>query len=236
MKKQIDNIVEWMRKAVEEAGAKGVLFGLSGGIDSAVVAGLAKKAFPENSLGLILPCESHLEDEEHARIVAEHFNLDTKKIDLTDTYRTLVEAIAIDFKSDLAMTNIKPRLRMTSLYALGQELNYLVLGPTNKSEFVLGYFTKHADSGVDLLPIVDFVKRDVYKMAEIFEIPSIIIQKKPSAGLAKNQTDEEDLGISYDEIDDYIEKDIASKEIKEKVDTMFKRSEHKRQYAKIYRK
>lgn len=229
-------LVEWIKNSVEEAGANGVVFGLSGGIDSAVVAGISKIAFPDNSLGVIMPCHSNPKDEEDARLVADKLKLKLKKVDLTGSYDTLLKAMGEDFQSQLALTNVKPRLRMTTLYALAQEKNYLVLGPTNKSEFHLGYFTKHADSGVDLLPIVDFVKEEVYEMAEFLNIPKDIIHKKPSAGLSSDQTDEEDLGISYKDIDSYIKYGEGNKDIANKIDKMHKRSEHKRVYAKKYTK
>ena len=156
MEKKIDDIVLWLREKVKAAGAKGIIFGLSGGIDSAVVAGIAMKSFPKDSLGVIMPCHSNEEDEIHGRLVSDRLGLATKKVDLTSTYETLLESLDFSSDSRLALANIKPRLRMTSLYYLAQELNYLVVGPTNKSEFILGYYTKHGDSGVDLLPIASF--------------------------------------------------------------------------------
>lgn len=191
----IEHIVEWINEKVIDAGCDGVVFGLSGGIDSAVVAAIAKQAFPENSLGLIMPCHSIEEDEKHARLVADKINLNIEKVDLTSTYDELVKNIKKKEHNQLALSNIKPRLRMTTLYYYAQINNYLVLGPTNKSEFVTGYFTKHGDSGVDLLPIADFVKGEIYEMARILDIPKEIINKPPSAGLVKNQTDEDEMGI-----------------------------------------
>ena len=234
MNKEIDNIVQWIQEKVKEANSKGVVFGLSGGIDSAVVAGLAKKAFPDTSLGVIMPCHSNPQDEEHGILVANSVGIDTKVVDLTNSYDEMIKAF--DYKSDskLALANVKPRLRMTTLYYLAQELGYLVVGPTNNSEYRIGYFTKHGDSGVDILPIASYTKKDIFKMARELNIPEEIINKKPSAGLWEDQTDEDEMGISYDELDAYILTGEARKEVKEKVDRMDRISEHKRNYPPIY--
>lgn len=234
---EIINIANWIKEKVKEANCDGVVFGLSGGVDSAVVAGICKKVFPDTSLGLIMPCESQDEDEEHALLVAQALGLKTSKVDLTKTYRLLVDSfVDTSRENKLALSNIKPRLRMTTLYYYAQENNYLVIGPTNKSEFLTGYFTKHADSGVDLLPIADFVKEEIWEMARVLEIPDLIIHKKPSAGLWGDQTDEDEMGIAYDELDDYILNDRASDEVKEKVDRMYRISAHKRTFPPIYKK
>lgn len=234
---EIINIGNWIKEKVEKAGCEGVVFGLSGGVDSAVVAGICKKVFPETSLGLIMPCESIDEDEEHALILSDRLDLKIIKVDLTDTYRLLVDSLSETKKDNrLALSNIKPRLRMTTLYYYAQEKNYLVIGPTNKSEFITGYYTKNADSGVDLLPIADFVKEEIWNMARCLNIPDFIIDKKPSAGLWGEQTDEDEMGIAYDELDDYILNDKASDEVKGKIDGMYRRSAHKRSFPPIYKK
>lgn len=234
MEREIDGIITWIQDKVEEAKAKGVIFGLSGGIDSAVVAGLAKRAFPDTSLGVIMPCYSNPEDEEHGILVAKSMGLETRKVDLSASYDSMIRAFNFKSRSDLALANIKPRLRMTSLYYLAQELGYLVLGPTNLSEYRVGYYTKHGDSGVDLLPIASYVKTDIFKMAEILDIPREIIDKKPSAGLWEDQTDEEEMGFSYEDLDKYILEGEGREELVEKVDQMDRRSEHKRSFPPIY--
>ena len=227
-------LVNWIQGKVKNAGAKGVVFGLSGGIDSAVIAAIAKKAFPNNSLGIIMPCHSEKIDEEHGILVADSMNLEITKVELTNSFDTLLEAIPLKSQHKLAISNIKPRLRMTTLYYYAQSNNYLVLGPSNKSEFVVGYFTKHGDSGVDLLPLASFVKSEIREFARYLNIPNIIIEKPPSAGLWENQTDEEEMGFSYELLDNYIKTGQGQDEIIKEIDRMDKRSQHKREYPPIF--
>lgn len=230
----IEKIVDWMKEIVKGAKAEGLVFGLSGGIDSAVIAGLAKLAFPENSLGVIMPCYSDPIDEEHGILVARSLDLQFTKVDLSRTFDVLVSSIDEENKNKMAKINLKPRLRMTTLHYFAQNNNYLVAGSTNKSEFTVGYFTKFGDSGVDMLPLASFVKTEIRELARRLNIPDIIIEKLPTAGLYSNQNDEEDLGFSYDILDEYIKTGKGPKEIIEKIERMYKNSEHKRTYPPIF--
>jgi len=230
----IDNLVKWLQEKVEEAGAKGLVFGLSGGIDSAVVAGLAKKAFPNNSLGIIMPCHSDPIDEEHGILVAEKLNLEVAKVNLSNSFDVLLESMKVENKNKMAISNLKPRLRMTTLYYFAQNNNYLVAGSSNKSEFTVGYFTKHGDSGVDLLPLASFVKSEIRELARYLNIPNIIIEKPPTAGLWANQTDEKEMGFSYDVLDNYIKTGDGSEELVNKIKRMNLVSQHKRVYPPIF--
>lgn len=231
-----NKLIEWLKEKVDQAGCKGVVFGLSGGIDSAVVAALSKKAFPENSLGIIMPCHSQPQDEEHARLLADTLDLSILKVDLTETFETLRKEVKDDNSNKLANSNIKPRLRMTTLYYFAQMKNYLVVGPSNKSEFTTGYFTKHGDSGVDILPIADFVKEEIYELARHLGVNDEIINKPPSAGLWENQTDEDEMGFGYSDLDKYIKTGEGKPEIVSKIKRMNKISEHKRQFPPIFKK
>lgn len=230
----IEELVKWLQVKVKDANAKGIVFGLSGGIDSAVMAGIAKLAFPNNSLGVIMPCHSDPIDEEHGKLVAEALNLKTLKVDLTNSFDLLLGSIESDKDNKMAISNIKPRLRMTTLYFLAQTNNYLVVGPTNKSEYVVGYFTKYGDSAVDLLPLASFVKSEIRELGKALNIPEIIIEKPPTAGLWEDQTDEEEMGFGYDVLDKYIKTGEGPEEIKSKIDRMFNISNHKRNYPPIF--
>lgn len=232
----VNDIIKWLKDTVEEAECKGLAFGLSGGIDSAVVAALAKKAFPNDSLGVIMPCHSQSKDEEHAMLVAEALDLEVKKVDLTNTFDTLLDSIGDDDLHHMAVSNVKPRLRMTTLYYYAQKNKYLVVGTGNKSEFTLGYFTKHGDSGVDIFPICDFVKSEVRELAKYLDIPEIIITKPPSAGLWEGQTDEEEMGMTYEDLDNYIMTGEAPEDVKEKIERLNKLSAHKRRLPLMFKR
>lgn len=232
--KVCSDLINWLKEKVNEAGCKGLVLGVSGGIDSAVVAALAKRAFPNNSLGIIMPCHSNPQDEEHARLLANTLDLDISKVDLTDTFNIMTREIKDKNTNKLATSNIKPRLRMTTLYYFAQLNNYLVAGPSNKSEFITGYFTKHGDSGVDIFPIADFVKEEIFKLARYLGVNEEIINKPPSAGLWENQTDEDEMGFSYKELDTYIKTGTGDKNIVEKIDRMYKVSQHKRKFPPMY--
>ncbi|MFA5577514.1 MAG: NAD(+) synthase [Tissierellaceae bacterium] len=233
--KVVEELVAWLRKQVEDAQAEGLVFGLSGGIDSALVAALAKKAFPDSSLGIIMPCYSDPIDEEHGRLVSDSLDLQVKKVDLSDTFDLLLGAIKEENRNRLAISNLKPRLRMTTLYYFAQNNKYLVVGPSNKSEFTVGYFTKHGDSGVDILPLASFVKSEIVELARYLKLPEVIIEKAPTAGLWTNQTDEEELGFSYDTLDRFIKTGDGPRDIVGKIEKMNENSKHKRSFPPIFR-
>lgn len=203
-----NEIVSWIKKEVKAAGAKGCVFGLSGGVDSSVAGVLCKKAFPENVLGLIMPCFSLGQDLKDARLIAEKFSIPTRLVDLKEVLNQLylqLEGKRYQVKEvNLAVANLKPRLRMLTLYYWANKLNCLVVGTGNKSEAVMGYFTKYGDGGVDLLPLGGIFKSQVRELAQELEIPSSIIKKAPSAGLWAGQTDEDEMGITYKELDKII--------------------------------
>ncbi len=195
-----DEIAAWLRDYADQAGAKGYVVGLSGGIDSACTAALCQRAVGENVLGVLMPCHSSPEDGEMAQLVAESFDLKTVAVDLGPTYDALLAASPSGV-SDMARANIKPRLRMATLYALAQTHSYLVAGTGNKSELEIGYFTKWGDGGVDVEPLGNLYKWQVRQLARELGVPAPVIQRPPSAGLWTGQTDEGELGITYDNLD-----------------------------------
>ncbi|MGI9951883.1 NAD(+) synthase [Moorellaceae bacterium AZ2] len=237
MKELADKLVAWIQEKVQKSGCQGVVLGLSGGIDSAVVAALCKRAFPENSLGLIMPCYSNPRDAEDAELVARTLSLPTKTIVLDAVYDALVEALTgspyIPQERSLALANIKPRLRMTALYYWANKLNYLVVGTGNKSELAVGYFTKYGDGGVDILPLANLVKTQVRELALYLHIPESIINKPPSAGLWEGQTDEGEMGLTYAVLDHYLLTGEAPPAVAERINHLMAGSQHKRQLPAV---
>ncbi|ATG97328.1 NAD(+) synthase [Mesoplasma lactucae] len=234
LKEYLDYLVKFIRQTVKDAHCDGVVVGISGGIDSAVVAMLAKKAFPDNSLTIWMPCDSSKEDYDCANQLIKAGDLNTLTIDLKATF----EAMLNTFKqqnfelSKLATANIKARLRMTTLYATAQTKNYLVLGTDNADEWYIGYFTKFGDGGVDAVPLIHLLKSEVREAAKMLGVPEDIITRKPTAGLWENQTDESEIGYSYDQIDNYLKtKHSDDAKLVERIETLHKNSEHKRHPA-----
>jgi NAD+ synthase len=232
-----EHLTEWIRAEVTAGDGRGAVFGLSGGIDSAVVAALAKQAFPHHSLGVVLPCHSDPRDAEDGALVAHHFGVPSATVDLGPVYDLLLEQLAgssIDLQeSRLVTANLKPRLRMTALYAFANQLGYRVLGTGNRSELAVGYFTKYGDGGADLLPLGSLVKSEVRDLARSLGVPERIMTKPPSAGLWADQTDEAEMGLTYEELDAYLLTGAASPAVKAKVDAMNAASEHKRALPRI---
>lgn len=234
LKAYLDYLVEFIRQTVQSAHAQGVVVGISGGIDSAVVALLAKKAFPDQTLTCWMPCHSDEFDEACAKQLAEKGDLDPLTIDLGSTFDQLTNTFQEQNFSltPLATANIKARLRMTTLYAAAQSKNYLVLGTDNADEWYIGYFTKFGDGGVDVVPLVHLLKGEVREAAKILGVPQAIIDRAPSAGLWANQTDENEIGYSYEEIDHYLlTKDQSNPGLVKRIETLHANSEHKRNGA-----
>lgn len=245
MEKEVNNITAWLKQTVSNAGLDGLLVGISGGLDSAVVANLIQRAFPENSLGVIMPIHTSTDNMTDADKVVEDCGIDSMTIDLTETHDMMYNGIRnqlkakVEFNEEndrLAGANLRARLRMSTLYTLATNYNYLVVGTDNASEFYTGYFTKYGDGGVDILPIVEFTKTEVRKMAAYLNVPESVVSKKPSADLWEDQTDEAEMGVSYDTIDAYLKgADIPEKE-KQIIEAMHRKTAHKRDDLPAFRR
>jgi NAD+ synthase len=245
---QGDAIAKWLKDQVESSGAQGIAVGLSGGIDSAVVLALAARATPGRIVGVLMPCHSDPLDEEHARLAAGRVEAPVIRLDLGPTYDRLADALRAaldslpgdrdrgaavaddDIRARLPLANVKPRLRMTSLYFVANSLNYLVAGTGNRSELSIGYFTKYGDGGVDLLPLGRLLKNEVRALARELKVPAPIIDKPPSAGLWTGQTDEHEMGFSYDELEGYLTKGAGavSPAVAAQIERFGRASDHKR--------
>lgn len=237
MENHIEKIVQWLRERTEEAGAKGLLVGVSGGLDSAVVANLIKRAYPEDGLGVIMPIHTSEKNIQDAIDVTEACEINAMTIDLTETHTVMYRHIAEELKvqsrfseeqDKLANANLRARLRMSSLYTLAAHHNYLVVGTDNASEWYTGYFTKYGDGGVDILPLVEFTKTEVREMARILNVPERVVSKVPSADLWEEQDDETEMGVSYNVIDAYLKGETISNTDKELIEQMHRRTNHKR--------
>lgn len=229
-------IEEWLREQINESGARGFVVGLSGGIDSAVTAALCQNVCAETTLGVIMPCHSNSQDAEHAELLAKSIGIEYITVNLNETFEKMVRLLTgEDYnpdKKDMTIANIKPRLRMTTLYWHAARRQSLVVGTGNRSEITVGYFTKYGDGGADLLPIANLVKKEVVELAKHLAVPTPIIDKPPSAGLWAEQSDEQEMGITYKELDRYILTGQADDRVKNIVDTLALNSMHKKNMPK----
>lgn len=253
-----NDIESWLSDHLKNSGAERFVLALSGGIDSALVCGLATRAVgADRVLGVLMPSSSNPDDAASAHKVAAAFGVRTLTIDLTgptDALKSVLPAaedVAQSLETDhlstagveqLANANLKPRLRMTTVYYVANLCSGIVLGTGNKSEAMIGYFTKYGDGGVDLLPIVDLYKFEVREMSRAIGVPDSVVRRPPSAGLWEGQTDEHEIGLSYEELDNAliaiarndtseIEPDVLGK-----VQQMIAGSQHKRTPIPAFRR
>lgn len=244
MENTIKQIIKWLQAQVKAAQVNGLLVGVSGGLDSAVVAHLIKRAFPNHSLGVIMPLNSNPVDIEHAELVVQSCEINHLTIDLTKSHQTLYSAVEGEIQSievieqlnnaQLADANLRARLRMSTLYTIATHYNYLVVGTDNASEWYTGYFTKYGDGGVDLLPIVSFTKEEVRELAKHLGVPEEVIYKEPSADLWTGQTDEKEMGTTYDYIDAYLRGEQIPDKDRQLIERMHERTKHKREPIKQF--
>ncbi|MCD4774497.1 MAG: NAD(+) synthase [Candidatus Aegiribacteria sp.] len=222
-----DSIENWIKLIVSEASATGVVVGLSGGLDSAVSAALCAEALGnENILGLMMPCGSIQSDTDDGVRIAEHLRIKYKVLDLSPVLQSFIEAGRLDDTSVMNLANIKSRLRMAMLYAYSP--GRLVLGTSNYSEILVGYWTKWGDGASDFLPISRLYKDEVRELAATLGLPRWVINRIPSAGLWPGQSDEEEMEITYREIKAYFQNGDISVSAIARIDKMIESSEHKR--------
>ena len=235
--KEYDGRVAFIRKLVEDSRAKGIVFGNSGGKDSALV-GILCKAACDDTVGVIMPCSSARNfgsDLEDANALARQYGIRTLTADLTPVREAAARTIgAVSPISDASLANIAPRLRMLTLYTIAGSEGRLVAGTGNRSEAYMGYFTKWGDGAYDFNPIADLTATEVIELLIWLNAPRSICEKAPSAGLYEGQTDEQEMGVTYAAIDRYITTGEASEEDRAIIDRFHSRSEHKRRPASVY--
>jgi NAD+ synthase len=228
--KVVEYIVDWLKTYATNAKVKGFVVGISGGIDSAVTSTLcAKTGFPV--LCVEMPIHQGVNQvsrgKEHIALLKERFNkISSLEVNLTSTFedfKKVLPEIEESATVNLSLANTRARLRMSTLYYFAGLHGYLVAGTGNKVEdFGVGFFTKYGDGGVDLSPIADLMKSEVYKIAKELEVPNSIIKAQPTDGLfGDSRTDEDQIGASYDELEwamiqDELGNDISNFEGREK--------------------
>ena len=234
---ELEKRVAYIRARLADAHASGIVFGNSGGKDSALVGVLCKLAC-ENTVGIMMPCESkrnYGEDIDDGGELAERFGIENRTVDVTPIKQAAVAELSkVTTLNEQALTNINPRLRMMTLYAIGAAENRLVAGTGNLAERYMGYFTKWGDGAFDFNPIADLTVGEVYEFMRFLKLPQSIIDKAPSAALYEGQTDEQDMGVSYAAIDRYIKTGEATEHDKQIIDRYHQRSEHKRNGFELY--
>lgn len=231
LEKYLDEIISFIKEYKEVAHAKGFVLGLSGGVDSSLVAALAKKAVGrENLMCIMMPIDSDPSDLNDAKSVAEALDLRYVVLDGSDSYHeTLKEFERQGLELDkMSKSNLKVRIRMTMLYAYGQTNGYLVLGTDNMDERYTGYFTKYGDGAADLLPIVYLTKGEVVEASKLLGVPAHLAERVPSAGLFEGQTDEIEMGVTYKDLDAFLLGKAVDKEVEERIKHLHRVSEHKR--------
>ncbi|MBE6505246.1 MAG: NAD+ synthase [Methanobrevibacter sp.] len=223
VEKTKNDIVEFVQNKVSEANAAGLVVGLSGGIDSTVAAFLACEAVgKENVFGVVLPSTTTpTEDKLHGTAIAQLLGINYKEMAIDSILNEFLSVTQLE-EDIKAIGNLKARIRMSIIYFYANSKNYLVSGTGNKSEISIGYFTKHGDGACDIEPIGDLYKTDVFELAKYLGVPQEIIDKPPRAGLWNNQTDEDEIGMTYELLDKilyrFIEKEIDAKSIADELD------------------
>ena len=228
---EFQNRVRFIKNVLKDSGAKGIVFGNSGGKDSALV-GILCKAACNDTVGIIMPCSTkrnYMEDMEDAKNIAKQYAIETRVVDLTAVKETEIESLKESVNlNEAALANMAPRLRMITLYAIAASENRLVAGTGNRSEAYVGYFRKWGDGAHDFNPIADLTVTEIYEFLHYLKASECIINKAPSAALYDGQTDESEMGITYNELDKYIIGENLDEEKRRVIELLHRKSEHKR--------
>jgi len=230
----LDEIVKFLQKTLLDTKANGYVLGVSGGVDSALVAALTVKAVGKEKLfALLMPIDSHPSDLRDGLALCEKFAIPHRILDLSEAYHALRGQYTIkeDAAGILALNNTKVRLRMVTLYAFAQSRGALVLGTDNADEIHVGYFTKHGDGAADLVPIAELTKSEVFRAAKMLGVPDCILNRVPTAGLFNGQTDEGEMGVTYEQLDRYLLGGKVDAKVEERIAYLHRISEHKRNPA-----
>ena len=229
--KEFQKRVEFIKDVLKKSETSGIVFGNSGGKDSALV-GILCKAACNDTVGIIMPCSTkrnYREDMEDAQNIAKQYAIETRVVDLTAVKEAEIESLESSVNlNKAAIANMAPRLRMITLYAIAASENRLVAGTGNRSEAYVGYFTKWGDGAHDFNPIADLTVTEIYEFLRYLKAPEYIINKVPSAALFDGQTDEAEMGITYNELDRYIAGEILDEDKCRLIELLHRKSEHKR--------
>ncbi|MDO5716803.1 MAG: NAD(+) synthase [Tissierellia bacterium] len=235
MKDTIKEIQEFLLSYCDHAHMKGYVLGISGGLDSSVLFKTLEPLKDLQVIAMMLPIHSLEQDEKDALELVKGSNRTILKVDLSPVYDAMVKALPPS-DHEMSYHNLKPRLRMAALYQVAQANHCLVAGATNKSEFLTGYFTKHGDSGVDVMPFAEFDKEEMVEMAKVLQVSKTILEKAPSAGLYEGQTDEDEMQVSYADLNQVLRGEKVDERVYNRVKSMVDITEHKRHMPIVFRR
>ncbi|MDA5109391.1 NAD(+) synthase [Brevibacillus thermoruber] len=230
VKEDLEKRVAFIREQIDGPGLGGAVVGISGGIDSAVTAALCVRALGrERVIGVWMPAYSQAVHAEDAQKLADAIGLRLVTVDLGPAYDAIVPAIEKMLPlDDKTKGNTKARLRMTTLYAIANQKGYLVVDTCNRSEIHVGYMTKGGDGLADINPVASLTKHEMRILARELGVPESILTKAPSADLWEGQTDEKEMGFSYEDLDRLLITGETDPEAKKRIDYLHRISEHKR--------
>lgn len=229
LEQYLKEIEKFLQEYLESNKMDSYVLGLSGGVDSSLVAAIARKAVGKDRLYCYaIDVESNPKDIEDAKKVAKELDLNLEVINLNDTYHSYLKDLKGDEFIRLTKSNLKVRMRMVALFAYAQEKRGLVLGTDNADERYVGYFTKYGDGAADVLPIVHLTKGEVREAARLYGVSDALANRIPTAGLFEGQTDEKEMGVTYKDLDDFLLGKEIDPKVKERIEYLHKISEHKR--------